>query len=529
MAVMLHYAWLTLGSFLVNRVALTNTSGQPETFGGITNAEDGLALAVVPTAEKWNRGSNSLVSVMVDSEASGHYFDDALIPRLRYRLENYQELAIRRYITTAGGHQLEGTGQGLLRGHIIEAQGVHRLIQISVLIVPGLGGNLFSVKQASRNGVVSIFDKCNPRLEANNFTLPLQELGNDLYFFSLDIVSGSSASELAMQAAATATLWHRRMGHLNRKSLDLLKKVNNNGVSFDGTVPNCDVCAVGKSRHRAHPKTADQHVQHPCQLVFTDLMGQFTLEALGGYKFVSKIYDEHTRWTEIYLLKSKNGALHPFQSFVQSMVIPSGVRVERLRADKGKGPQLLMQELPPGDDPDRSNKGHNYITDDDFLRDLRSYTSVVDHPGSASTDHVTASRRSENTLVAELFGRISAITRRDLLEDGALPEEASPTGEVPQGGVLERPEQPTSPAGGPVEAPLAGSSSLQQHGQSRHGVTPAVTRAGNGVPSGSVRPTTLLISRRSPPTARCPNSGDWDYIPRHYSRMSCNRQTKQSR
>ena len=479
MAVMLHYAWLTLGSFLYNRVALTNTSGQPETFGGITNAEDGLALAVVPAAEKWNRGSNSLVSVMLDSGASGHYFDDALILGLRYRLDNYQELGIRRYITTAGGHQLEGAGQGLLRGHIIDAQGMQHLIQISVLIVPGLGRYLFSVKQASRNGVVSIFDTYNPRLEANNFTLPLQELEDDLYFFSLDLVSGSSAPELAMQAAATAILWHRRMGHLNRKSPDLLKKVNNNGVSFDGTVPDCDVCAVGKSRQRAHPNTADQHVQHPFQLVFTDIMGQFTPEALGGYKYVSKISNEHTRWTEIYLLKSKDGALHAFQSFVQSMVIPSGVRVEWLRADKGNGPQLLMHELPLGDDPDRDNKGHKYITDDDFLRDLRSYMSVVDHPGSASTDHVTANRRSENTLVAELLGRISAITRRDLLEDGALPGEASPTGEVPQGGVPERPEQPTSFAGGPVEAPLAGSSSLQQHGQSRHGVTPAVTRVGN--------------------------------------------------
>ena len=424
--------------------------------------------------------------------------------------------------------------------------------------------------------------------------------------------------------------------------MDLLKKASNNGVSFDGTVPDCDVCAVGKNRQRAHPKTADQHVRRPFQLVFTDLMEQFTPEALGGYKYVSKISDEHTRWTEMYLLKSKDGALHAFQSFVQSMVIPTWVCVERLRADKegefigndfkdyctqtrvlleyastytpqkismservggtlaamvrcmladsglptflwgelmftaayvgnrvphsalnmqspykmlkgtepdlrilrvigarafvhierrtkklalkavegrlvgyssnsksygvyspvtrcimesrnvifietpsrlllqlSEGPQLLMQELPPGDDPDRDNKGHNYITDDDFLRDLRNYTSVVDHPRSASTDHVTASRRSENTLVAELLGRISAITRRDLLEDGALPGEASPTGEVPQGGVLERPQQPTPPAGGPVEAPLAALSSLQQHGQSCHGVTPAVAPAGN--------------------------------------------------
>ena len=111
--------------------------------------------------------------------------------------------------------------------------------------------------------------------------------------------------------------------------------MNNDVVSFDGTVPDCDVCAVGKSRQRAHPKTADQHVQHPFQLVFPDLMGQFTPEALGTYKFVSKIFDKHTRWTEIYLLKSEDGALQAFQSFVQSKVVPIGVRVEWLRADKG--------------------------------------------------------------------------------------------------------------------------------------------------------------------------------------------------
>ena len=117
----------------------------------------------------------------MDSGASGHYFDDSLIPGLKCRLDNYQTLAVWRWITTAGGHQLEGAGQERLRGHILDAQGVQRLIQISVLIVPGFRRNLFSVKQASRNGVVSIFDKPNPRLEAKNLTLPLQELENNLY------------------------------------------------------------------------------------------------------------------------------------------------------------------------------------------------------------------------------------------------------------------------------------------------------------------------------------------------------------
>ena len=146
-AVMLHYFWLTLGSFPHNRVASTNTNGQPETFGGSTDAEDGLALAAVPAAETWNRGSNSLVRVMVDSGVSGLYFDDALIPGLRYRLDNYQALAIRRWITTAGGHQLKEAGQGLPCGHSIDAERVKRLTQLSVLAGPDAGWDIFSVKQ----------------------------------------------------------------------------------------------------------------------------------------------------------------------------------------------------------------------------------------------------------------------------------------------------------------------------------------------------------------------------------------------
>ena len=148
MAVMLHYVCLTLGSFPYNRVASTNTNnGQPETFGGSTDAEDGLALPAVPAAEKWNRGSNSLVSVMVDSGVSGYYFDDAQIPEFRYRLDNYQALAIRRWITAAEGHQLKEAGQGLLRGHSIGAQGLKRLTQLSVLAESDAGWDLFSVRQ----------------------------------------------------------------------------------------------------------------------------------------------------------------------------------------------------------------------------------------------------------------------------------------------------------------------------------------------------------------------------------------------
>ena len=106
MAVLLYYVRPTFGSSLYNRVASTNTNGQPQTFGGITTAEDVLALSARPTAETWNCGNKISVSVMVDNGVSGYSFDDSRITGLRYGLENYQELAIRRRITTAGGHEL---------------------------------------------------------------------------------------------------------------------------------------------------------------------------------------------------------------------------------------------------------------------------------------------------------------------------------------------------------------------------------------------------------------------------------------
>ena len=126
--------------------------------------------------------------------------------RFRDRLEEYTVLDVPRNISTVRGGKLNGTAQGVLRVHVIDHKGVRRLIQFSCLIAPGLGRSLFSVRKAARNGVVSICDTANPRLETHTHTFPLQELGHDLYSFSLDLVGGGNGPELAMQAATNANL-----------------------------------------------------------------------------------------------------------------------------------------------------------------------------------------------------------------------------------------------------------------------------------------------------------------------------------
>ena len=79
-----------------------NTYGQPEVFGGITSTEDGSALKIGPTTRPQTGYSDDPVNLLVDSGASGQYFDDAIISRFRDRLEEYKVLNVPRKMSTAG-------------------------------------------------------------------------------------------------------------------------------------------------------------------------------------------------------------------------------------------------------------------------------------------------------------------------------------------------------------------------------------------------------------------------------------------
>ena len=47
--------------------------------------------------------------------------------------------------------------------------------------------------------------------------------------------------------AESADLGHRRMGNINCKSMDVLRKQAGNGAEYNVDIKACDVCPVGKS------------------------------------------------------------------------------------------------------------------------------------------------------------------------------------------------------------------------------------------------------------------------------------------
>ena len=78
-------------------------------------------------------------------------------------------------------------------------------------------------------------------------------------------------------------MWYRRLGELDTHSLEMTTKKSGNGVALDGSIADCDVCAVEKSHQLAHPKNTEHAtISPPFQLVCGDRMGPFNPTGQGG-------------------------------------------------------------------------------------------------------------------------------------------------------------------------------------------------------------------------------------------------------
>ena len=118
--------------------------------------------------------------------------------------------------------------------------------------------------------------------------------------------------------------------------------------------------------------------------------------------------------------------------------------------------------------PSKGTDDYNYITENDFVRNFRDYTSVLEPLPGASADHITVGRLSDNLPVAQRWERISEITRRNTLDGGAAgpPQEGGMPGGEPTDGVskevvLEPQEQAVSPAGASLGTSRVGSQPCQ--------------------------------------------------------------------
>ncbi|CAN0480078.1 unnamed protein product, partial [Hapterophycus canaliculatus] len=128
---------------------------------------------------------------------------------------------------------------------------------------------------------------------------------------------------------------HRRLGHPNPPSMDVLRKTDGNGVTFTDVLSACDMCALTKSRQQAHPKTNPRKTQGPMKQVYNDLMGPLSPPAKCSPKYISKFTVDFSRMKEDYLLRSKSKAAQSLHAYNATVAATLDLRIQNVRRDKG--------------------------------------------------------------------------------------------------------------------------------------------------------------------------------------------------
>ena len=200
-----------------------------------------LMFANIAPKSCTHRGT--IAALLVDSGATDHYLGDKLVPRLRDKMLNLIKLVVPKRIPTVGGHALLGTEQGIMFGTFADNKGLRHVVKLLSVIVSGLGRNIFSSAVASKKGVKTIIKDGKHRMTEGNVILPLKQLPGDMGLCSTDLRLGASRNAkkatsdgMVMAVQANDGVWHHRIGHMNRRSIELLRKIDNNGVEYSGAI-----------------------------------------------------------------------------------------------------------------------------------------------------------------------------------------------------------------------------------------------------------------------------------------------------
>ncbi|GJZ52717.1 retrovirus-related pol polyprotein from transposon TNT 1-94 [Tanacetum coccineum] len=126
----------------------------------------------------------------------------------------------------------------------------------------------------------------------------------------------SSAQESCFFAKASENLnwlWHKRLAHLNFKTINKLAKQN---------------LVIGL------PSLASS-IKKCLHLLHMDLFGPVTPRSINHEKYTLVIVDEYSRYTWVYFLKKKSQALETIMSFIKRVENQNDVKVKQLKTNNG--------------------------------------------------------------------------------------------------------------------------------------------------------------------------------------------------
>nr|GEV28678.1 putative ribonuclease H-like domain-containing protein [Tanacetum cinerariifolium] len=207
--------------------------------------------------------------------------------------------------------------------------------------------NLFSVLQMcdKKNSILFIDTEC--LVSSPDFKLPDKHQvllrvprENNMYNVNLKNVvpSGDLTRLFAKATLDESSLWHRRLGHINFKTINKLVKgnlVRGLPIKVFENDHSCVACKKGK-QHRASCKSKPvSSVDHPLFRLYMDLFGPTFVKSLSKKSYCLVITDDYSRFTWVFFLATKNETSPILKTFITGLENQLSLNVKVIRSGNG--------------------------------------------------------------------------------------------------------------------------------------------------------------------------------------------------
>jgi hypothetical protein len=274
------------------------------------------------------RANGGVETELYDSGASRH------MSPFRDRFVSYRTIPPRA-ITAADKRVFYAIGVGDLRVEVPNGKSSTSVLLRDALHAPDMGLTVVSISRITGAGHTVSFEgkSCKIRNKAGVLIGDIPASASGLYK-----VEHAYAAVDSLEKVDLPTL-HRRLGHIAGDTIRSL--IRNNlidGIELldDGSPLLCDSCQHAKftkkpiRKERVAP-LADAFGAE----VHTDVWGPSPVASLGGRKYYITFTDDHSRFTRVQLLRTKDEALSAYKAFAAWAQTQRGVHIKRLRSDRG--------------------------------------------------------------------------------------------------------------------------------------------------------------------------------------------------
>lgn len=211
-----------------------------------------------------------------------------------------------------------------------------------VIYVPNLQTNLLSVKQAVEKGFTVMFDKTGCKFfDSKNFSFagdPILYGSSCGGLYTLNCTVNTPqvrAYDVHSDSISRYQVWHKRLGHLCRIGMDLLK-CSHDVIDYKEVEKSpCVPCVQAKQARKPFKKIIYKRGTSILELIHSDICGPMSVSSFQGNKYILLFIDDFSRTIFVYFISSKTEVRDKFCHFQSLVERQTGAKIKTIRTDNG--------------------------------------------------------------------------------------------------------------------------------------------------------------------------------------------------